>query len=184
MALGATIHRLRLQIADIDRGFYGDYPLTLARHPSETEQRLMLRVLAFALYAHDDLTFGRGLSTDDEPDLWQHAADGRLLHWIELGLPDERRLRKACGRADRVTLLAYGESKLAPWWRKHAADCAALPTLQVISVTDEEARALAALCTRAMQLSATVQEGAVLVSDGATATSVTPASLQAGWSNP
>ena len=95
MALKATIYKAAVQVADIDRGYYADHELTLARHPSETEPRLMLRLLAFALNAAEGLEFGRGISTDDEPDLWQRDATGRILHWIDLGLPDERRLRRA-----------------------------------------------------------------------------------------
>ena len=112
MALKATIYKAAVQVADIDRGYYADHELTLARHPSETEPRLMLRLLAFALNAAEGLEFGRGISTDDEPDLWQRDATGRILHWIDLGLPDERRLRRAAGRADRVTLYAYGRRSL------------------------------------------------------------------------
>lgn len=141
----------------------------------------MLRVLAFALHAHEDLVFGRGVSTDDEPDLWQIAPDGRIVHWIDLGLPDERRLRRACGRADRVTLLVYGDSRLAPWWRRNGSACAALASLRVLGVADGQTSALGALSSRAMQLSVTIQEGAALFSDGQAAVTVTPRVLQAGW---
>src|SRR5690606_4172966 len=97
MATRATIHRAELAIADMDRGYYADHTLTIARHPSETVEIMMLRRLAFAFFADPALQFGRGLSTMDEPDLWQHDDAGQLLRWIDVGLPDERRLRKACG---------------------------------------------------------------------------------------
>ncbi|MFN7546171.1 MAG: YaeQ family protein, partial [Pseudomonadota bacterium] len=120
MALKATIYKAQLQIADVDRGLYADHALTLALHPSETEERLAVRLLAFALRVpHDDaagaLQFARGLSDTDEPDLWQHDLSGQLVHWMEVGQPDERRLAKACGRAERVTVLAYA-SAVPIWW--------------------------------------------------------------------
>ena len=109
MALKATIYKAALQIADMDRGLYADHALTLALHPSETEERLMARLLAFAMQVPADdhagaLQFARGLADDDEPDLWQHDLTGQLMHWVEVGQPDERRLSKACGRARRVSL--------------------------------------------------------------------------------
>src|SRR3982750_3888876 len=108
MALKSTILKAELCIADVDRGYYHDHTLTIARHPSETEERVMVRLLAFALHASDALTFGRGLSTEDEPDLWQHDLTGTIESWIDVGLPDERVVRKACGRARDVYVLAYG----------------------------------------------------------------------------
>lgn len=108
MALKATIFKADLQIADMDRGYYGGHALTLARHPSETDERMMVRLLAFALFAGERLAFGRGLSAEDEPALWQKDLTGAVELWIEVGLPDERDIRKACGRADRVVVLCYG----------------------------------------------------------------------------
>src|SRR5688572_33449862 len=99
MATGSTIYRADLSIADMDRNYYADHSLTVARHPSETEERLMVRLLAFAVFAAADLEFGRGLSTDDEPDLWRRDLTGLVELWIEVGLPEEKWLRKACGRA-------------------------------------------------------------------------------------
>ncbi|MGA1371465.1 MAG: YaeQ family protein, partial [Pseudomonadales bacterium] len=114
MALRSTVYRCALDVANVDLGYYAAHDLTLARHPSETEARLMLRVLAFALHATDAMEFGRGLSSEDEPDLWDRDETGRIRHWIMLGLPDERRLRRAAGRSDRVTLITYGERALKP----------------------------------------------------------------------
>src|SRR6056297_2009370 len=108
MALKATIFKAALNIADMDRHYYGDHQLTLAQHPSETAERLMVRLLAFALNASETLTFTKGISTDDEPDLWQKSLSDDIELWIELGLPNESRLRKACGRAQRVIVYAYG----------------------------------------------------------------------------
>ena len=102
MALKATIFKAELQVADIDRHYYGDHAITIARHPSETDERMMVRVLAFARHAHEVLLFGRGLSVDDEPDLWLMDLTGAIVFWIDVGLPDEKRIRRACGRAGEV----------------------------------------------------------------------------------
>src|SRR5437762_3482931 len=116
MALKATIFKVDLSVADIDRGYYADHSLTIARHPSETDERMMVRVLAFALHAGERLEFGRGLSSEDEPDLVQRDLTGAIECWIEVGLPDEREVRKACGRAREVHVLAYGRG-VDLWWQ-------------------------------------------------------------------
>jgi uncharacterized protein YaeQ len=164
MALKATVYRVQLEVADIDRGYYADHPLTLARHPSETEQRLMVRLLAFALWADEALAFGRGLSTDDEPDLWLRDPTGEIVHWIDVGLPDERRLRRAAGRARQVSVLAYGQRAFDVWWDKHATALARLPALRVLALTDDAVGALAAMASRNLTVQCTVQEGQVAVS--------------------
>src|SRR6185295_12969669 len=117
MALKSTIFKAEISVADIDRGYYRDHALTIARHPSETDERMMLRLLAFALHADDALEFGRGISTDDEPDLWRRDLTGAIKAWIDVGLPDEREVRKACGRADQVHILAYGGRAVDLWWQ-------------------------------------------------------------------
>ena len=165
MALKATVYKAELQVSDIDRGYYGSHALTLARHPSETEERLMIRLLAFAMHAGADLEFGRGLSTDDEPDLWQKDPTGEIQHWIDLGLPDERRLRKASGRARALTLITYGQRSLDVWWPKNAGALARLPTLTVWSLPDETVAALASLAARNMAVQFTRQDGQMSVGD-------------------
>ncbi|GAB4038704.1 MAG: YaeQ family protein [Rubrivivax sp.] len=170
MALKSTIYKANLQIADIDRGVYADHALTLALHPSETEERLMMRLLAFALHAPPDdhdgaLSFGRGISDTDEPDLWRHALDGTLRDWIDVGQPDDRRLVRACGRADRVVLMAYAAS--APvWWAGIANKLARLSNLVVWQVPAAQSQDLGALAERSMQLQVNVQDGQVLVVHG------------------
>src|SRR5690349_25110222 len=121
MALNATIHKAELSISDMDRHYYATHALTLARHPSETEERLMVRLLAFALHADERLEFGKGLSDEDEPALWRRAYSGEVEQWIELGQPDEARLRKACGRAQQVVVLNYGGRAAAILWGKGGA---------------------------------------------------------------
>lgn len=162
MALKATVFRVELTLSDLDREVYGTFPLTLARHPSETDERMMVRLLAFALEADERLEFGGGLSTDDEPALWRRSLDGRIERWIDVGLPDPKRLKQALGRAESVRVLAYGETRIEPWWAKHAAAFRALGDgLEVLALDDAPCEALAALAERSMRLSVTVQDGAV-----------------------
>lgn len=165
MALKATVYKLDLNVADVDRHYYADHALTLARHPSETEERMMLRVVAFLLRADPALSFCRGLSTDDEPDLWQLDLTGAIRLWIDLGQPDERRIAKACGRADQVLVVAYGGKSAGIWWQQIAPRLARFTNLTVICIAPEPARALAGMARRAMRLQATIQDGRTLVSD-------------------
>ena len=183
MALKSTVYKASLQVADMDRSHYRDHVLTLALHPSETEERLMMRVLAHALQAPDDetdtpLVQARGLSDSDEPDLWQHARSGVLLHWIEVGLPDERRLAKACGRSRRVTVYAYAASTPV-WWKGIAERLARLANLAVWQIDAAASQALAGLAARSMQLQITVQDGLVWVGDGTHTVEIHPQPLQA-----
>jgi uncharacterized protein YaeQ len=166
MALSSTIYKAELDISDMDRHYYANHALTLAMHPSENETRLMLRVLAFALHADEALTFTRGLTAEDEPDLWQKDLTGEIGLWIEVGQPDERRLRKACGRARKVVVYNYGERAAAIWWDKSAKDFAKLDNLSVYVVNDASVKALEAMAARTMRLSFTLQDGDVWVSDG------------------
>ena len=164
MALKSTVYKVQLNIADMDRDYYADHNLTLACHPSETEERLMVRVLAFILYAGEDLEFTRGLSSDDEPDLWQKDLTGDILHWIELGMPDETRIRKACHRARQVTVLSYGDNAPAVWWDKIRKDVQRFDNLQVLNVPESVSAPLAALAERGMALQASIQDGTVWLS--------------------
>ena len=122
MALKATIFKADLQIADMDRSYYADHSLTVARHPSETDERMMVRLLAFALHAGEALAFGKGLSTEDEPDLWLRDLTGVIDLWIDVGLPDEKRIRRACGRAEQVYVYSYGGHGADLWWKQTGAD--------------------------------------------------------------
>jgi len=166
MALKATIFKVGLSVADMDRSYYGDHALTIARHPSETDERMMVRVLAFALHAHERLEFGRGLSTGDEPDLWQRDLTGAIEHWIDVGLPDEQDVRKACGRARDVHVLAYGGRAVDLWWQAASEKLARQRRLTVSEVPVEASKALAKLANRSMSLQVTIQEGQVYVVNG------------------
>lgn len=160
MALKSTVYKADLQIADMDRGYYADHSLTLARHPSETDERLMVRLLAFALHAHERLQFGQGMTDSDEPDLWRRDLTGRIEQWIDVGLPEDKLLKKACSRADEVVLLCYGRTAEL-WWNQNRAALERLPRLRVQQLDVEASQALAALAERSMRLQCTVQDGQV-----------------------
>ncbi|NLY94448.1 MAG: YaeQ family protein [Myxococcales bacterium] len=161
MALKATVFKAEVEVADVDRGHYGTYALTIARHPSETDVRMMVRVLAFALNATERLEFTRGLCVDDEPDLWERDLTGAITTWIELGQPDEKRLRKAASRASRVVVYGYGGQATRAWWASQKTALARVRGLEVYDVPREVAERLGALAERDMRLSCTVQEGGV-----------------------
>ena len=165
MALRSTIYKAALSIADMDRGHYSDHDLTLALHPSETEERMMVRLLAFALNAGEGLAFGRGLSTDDDPDLWLRDDTGAIVHWIDVGWPEERRIRRACGRAERVSVLAYGGAKTDVWWSQNASALARNANLDVAAVPREASADLARLAKRSMRLSVSIQDGRIWFGD-------------------
>jgi len=169
MALRSTIFKVALSVADIDRGYYGDHALTIARHPSETDERMMVRLLAFALHAGDNVEFGRGLSTEDEPDVWQRDLTGAIERWIDVGLPDERRMRKACGRAREVHVLAYGGRAVELWWNGVSDRLQRQDRLAVSEMPMDASRTLGQLADRSMRLQVTIQHGHVLVADGDTA---------------
>ena len=178
MALKATIHKAELQLSDLDRQHYGSYSLTLARHPSETEERLMVRLLAFALHASEHLAFCKGLSDEDEPDLWEMDLGGNLERWIEVGQPDEKRIRKACGRARQVVVLTYGGRAADIWWQQNQAVLAKLDKLTVLQLPAPQSQALAGLAERTMNLSCTIQEGQVWLASGQGDLQLEPRCLQ------
>ena len=162
MALKSTIFKAELQLADLDRSHFGDYSLTIARHPSETDERMMVRLLAFALNASETLTFGRGLSaTDDEGDLQDLDATGSIERWIDVGLPDEKLIRRACNRARHVMVLSYGGRTAELWWQQTQGKVSGQKNLRVLSLSVEEGKALASLAARGMRLQCTIQDGLI-----------------------
>ncbi|MDO8890309.1 MAG: YaeQ family protein [Sulfurimicrobium sp.] len=165
MALKATIFKTDLNIADMDRNYYHDHTLTIARHPSENDERMMVRVLAFALHADEGLSFGQGLSTDDEPDLWQKDLTGAIECWIDVGLPDEKLIRKACGRARKVFVYTYGGRGADIWWGQNSGKFARLDNLSVMNLSPQSCQAMAGLAQRNMQLQCTIQDGQIWLSD-------------------
>jgi len=172
MALKATIFKAELQIADMDRGYYGSHTLTLARHPSETDERMLIRVLAFCRHAHEDLSFTRGLSTDDEPDIWQRDLTGRIEVWIDIGQPDEKRIRKACGRAAQVHIYCHSGRSAELWWQKIRDSLERFDNLTVITIDAAASQSLARLAQRSMQMQCTIQDGQIWLADAETSVQV------------
>jgi len=162
MALKATIYKAELQVSDMDRGYYATHSLVLALHPSETEERLMVRVLAFALNASDELVFGKGISSE-EPDLWRQDLTGQVEQWIEIGQPDEQLLRRAAGRAQEVIVYQPATRGAAVWWEKNAAALLRIRNLQLFQIPAEACDALARLANRNMELQCLVHEGIIQV---------------------
>ncbi|KEQ16268.1 YaeQ family protein [Endozoicomonas numazuensis] len=165
MALKATIFKTELHIADMDRHYYQNHSLTIARHPSETDERMMIRLLAFTLFADEQLSFTKGLSTDDEPDLWLKNYSDEIELWIDLGQPDEKRIRKACGRAHSVVLINYGGRTSDTWWDQMAGKLDRFQNLKVLNLEENSSKALAELAERNMQLSASIQDGHIMMSN-------------------
>lgn len=167
MALKATIFKAELQIADMDRHYYGSHSLTIAQHPSETDERMMVRVLVFALYADERLAFTKGISTDDEPDLWQKSLSDEIELWIELGQPDEKRLRKAAGRARQVVIITYNSRSAAVWRNQMQDALAKLDNVTVRALSNDTVEALGKLAQKTMNLQCTIQDGEVSLGDDA-----------------
>jgi uncharacterized protein YaeQ len=165
MALKSTIYKAVLSIADMDRHYYADHALTIARHPSENDERMMIRLLALALYAAEGIGFGKGLSDPDEPDVLVRDLTGAITHWIEAGQPDERAILKACGKAGQVTVLAYANSSDV-WWKGIAGKLTRARNLTVLAVPPAQSQALAKLAQRSMQLQCSVQDASVFMGDG------------------
>jgi uncharacterized protein YaeQ len=171
MASNASIFKATIQIADMDRHYYEDHALTLARHPSETDERMMVRLLAFALHAHETLSFGRGLSTEEEPALWHKDLTGAIVRWIEVGQPEGKTIRRACGRAKQVCIYTYGRGA-DQWWEKNLATLERLNNLAVMNLPPDGSRALATLAQPSMQLQCTIQEGQIWMADGKNTTHI------------
>ena len=160
MALKSTIFKIELQIADMDRGYYADHALTIARHPSENDERMMARVLAFAIHAHEALAFGNGLSTNDEPDLWRRDLTGAIEQWIDVGQPDEKLIRKACNRSQEVVVLPFARAGEV-WWASNRNALERLANLRVLHLPGDMSQAPAGLVERTLRLQCTVQEGQI-----------------------
>jgi len=182
MALKSTVFKANLQIADIDNSYYADHALTLARHPSETDERMMVRLVALALQAHKlqsvcggdgTLSFGAGLSDPDEPDAWLRDFTGQTRLWIEVGQPEDKPLIKACGKADEVVLYCFNHAAEV-WWKGMESKLSRPKNLSVFRIPTASSQALIPLAQRSMQLQATVQEGALILSDTSSTVEIEP----------
>ncbi len=174
MAQKATIYKVELSVADMDRHYYETHNLTIAKHPSETDERLMVRILAFALNAHEQLEFTRGISTDDEPDIWQKSLGGEHELWVALGLPSEKVVRQSCGKANEVIVYCYGGSTAEMWWEKIKDSTTRFDNLQVINFSKKDTSELGKQASRLMKMQVNIQDGDVMVSVDDSIVYVTP----------
>jgi uncharacterized protein YaeQ len=166
MALKATVYKARLSLSNLNIHHYSDYSITLAKHPSETDQRLMFRLMAFSLLAHEDLQFTKGLSDDDEPDLWKINHDGSIDHWIELGVPDERRIRQICGKAKQVSIYTYHGEHALHWFDSIEKKLHRFGHLNVVHFIPKEGMSLEDFASKSMNLSITIEDNEIWLSCG------------------
>jgi uncharacterized protein YaeQ len=181
MAIKAIIYKANLQIADMDRNVYVDHAVTIARHPSETDERMMIRLLALALNLpadpnHGTLELAKDLWEADEPALWHKDLTGELKHWVEIGQPDDKRLMKASGRADRVSVYSFSPSTPI-WWAGIATKITRASNIAVWQIDAAQSQALATLAQRSMQLQISVQDGCAYLGDGERSVEITPVRL-------
>lgn len=180
MATKSTIFKATLQISDMERHYYQEHTLTLARHPSETDERMMVRLLAYALNADEGLEFGQGMTNEEEADVWLKDLTGAIDLWIDVGMPDERLVRKACGRAKQVIVYCYGGRIAEMWYETNQAQFARQKNLTVINLSLEHTQALAALAQRSMNLHCLVQDEQVSLGDDSTTVIMEPTVLFRG----
>ncbi len=166
MAQKATIYKVELSISDMDRHYYGTHNLTVAKHPSETDERLILRILAFALNVRERLEFSKGLATDDEPDIWQKSLSGELELWVALGLPSEKIIRQSCARANEVVIYSYGGRAAELWWDKVKNSSTRFDNLRVVNFSYKDSNEVESLLNRSMKLQVNIQDGDLMISAG------------------
>ena len=176
MALKPTIYKAQVTLADSDRDCYEDLSLILAKHPSETIERMTARLLAYCLNSSRGLEFTKGISTAEEPDICQHSDSGEIEHWIELGQPEEPRLRKACGRSKRVSVYAFGKSS-DTWWKINGELIGSLPRIDVWQFPWEDVVAATDLLKRTVQLNISIVGGTVYIDNGSNSSSLEPLRL-------
>ncbi|MBP6300237.1 MAG: YaeQ family protein [Arenimonas sp.] len=174
MAPNATVYKLELQVSDMDRHYYASHNLTLAQHPSETDLRLMARLIAYACFAEERLEYGRGLSNEEDPDIWLRDYTGDVELWIDLGQPDESRIKKASGRARQAVVFGYNGNAFDIWWGKNESAMARFKNLTVVSITSDELDAATALLQRGMRLTAMIQDGELQLMSDAENISIRP----------
>ncbi|MEY2842042.1 MAG: hypothetical protein RI920_79 [Pseudomonadota bacterium] len=184
MAIKATIFKAQINLADMDRQVYADIAVTIARHPSETDERMMVRALALALgwpanTNEGTLELAKDMWDVDEPALWHKNYSDEILHWVDVGQPDDKRVMKACGRARQVSVWAF-QNSTPIWWEGMVNKVSRASNLTVWQVPTEQSQALAAMAQRSMQLQMTVQDGTVWVNDGTHNVEITPQALRTG----
>jgi len=143
----------------MDTHYYAEHTLTMAKHPSESDLRLMIRLVSFALNADEALTFTKGISQDDEPDLWKKSLSGDIECWIDIGQPDEKRVKKACGRSDKVIIYVYQEGVGEAWLKQNNKVFRRLKNLSInyIKIDGD----LEALVSRTMDIQCNISDGEI-----------------------
>jgi uncharacterized protein YaeQ len=179
MAQKATIYKVELSVSDMDRHYYETHNLTVAKHPSETNERLMVRILSFALNAHENLEFSKGISSDGEPDIWRKSLSGELDLWVTLGLPSERIVRQSCGKSNQVLIYCYGGRTAEMWWEKIKNSTTRFKNLQVINFLEKDTNKLEKQASRSMRLQVNIQDGDIMVSVDDKIVYITPIKLKA-----
>ena len=165
MAIGATIYKATINVCDLRRHYYVEHSLTVACHPSETEQRMMLRLLSFALYADADLVLGKGLSSSDEPDLWQHNPNGTIDKWIDLGQPDLKQIKRACSKSAMVVVFCYGDSVIENWWNKNEQQLTGFNNLQVLHINTNDYNALKTFVAKNISITVNIDEDTIFLTN-------------------
>jgi uncharacterized protein YaeQ len=165
MAIKSTVFKVDLQITDVDRDYYANHLLTIARHPSETNERMMMRIIAFALHASDDLAFTKGISSDEEPDIWEKNLTNEILVWIDLGQPDEKRIRQACGKAKSVIIYTYNQRSSTIWWTQIKDKLKRFNNLCVINLSASNQDELESMIERTIELQCMIQDGQIWLSN-------------------
>ena len=174
MALSATICKAELNVIDMDRHYYQQHSLTIAQHPSETDERLTVRLLAYALNASELLSFTKGLSSDDEPDLWHKSLSNEIELWIELGLPSKKRLKKACGRAQKVIVYSYGTGSADQWWKQLEHSVARFNNLSIQHIESDVTTQLASMMQRNLDIQVSIQDQEVTWDNNGHSVTFTP----------
>lgn len=178
MALKATIYKFDLSISDMDRDYYADHQLTVARHPSESSERMMLRILAFIFNAHEQLTFTKGLSDIDEPDLWQKNLHDGIERWIELGQPSEQRIKKGCNQADQMMIYSYDNGSFEQWWQKEQNKLNTRANLAIFTIEENKGMKLTQLLARQCNIQCTLSEGQAWLTLSDTTIEVSPRTIK------
>ncbi len=171
MAISSTINKVSLSIANMDTHHYQIHELTVAQHPSENNFRFMIRLIAFSINAHEQLSFTKGMNNDDEPELWKKTLTDEIELWIDFGQLDEKRVRKACGRAKQVIIYTYHEGKASVWWQQQQDKYQRFKNLSVIQINAEDG--IESLLQRSMQLQCNIQEEVMYLSDDNEAHTIT-----------
>ena len=166
MALKSTIYKATINLSDMDKHLYKELTLTIAQHPSETEERMMVRLLAYLLNAeHEELTFGKGLSTEEDPALWVKTLTDDIALWIDVGLPDKERVKKASHKSDHVKVYVYGTNNADTWWQQNKNELTSFKNVSYLRVPAESTEAMGKLTDRTMNLGCSIQDNTIWLSD-------------------